>query len=96
MADNIYKYQDENGIWHFTDRAPEEGTKFETVFMQREREDRREAENPNRISGTVHPTPSRASARRAADSKNGFPGMSRSAAGGRSPGKGFAFPRGGG
>ena len=24
-ADNIYKYQDENGIWHFTDQAPDEG-----------------------------------------------------------------------
>lgn len=39
-ADNIYKYQDENGIWHFTDKAPNENIKFETVYMQREREDR--------------------------------------------------------
>jgi hypothetical protein len=39
-ADNIYKYQDENGIWHFTDRAPDEGIEFETVFMQREPEPR--------------------------------------------------------
>jgi murein DD-endopeptidase MepM/ murein hydrolase activator NlpD len=36
LADNIYKYQDENGIWHFTDREPEEGQAFETVFMQKE------------------------------------------------------------
>ena len=28
-ADNIYKYQDENGIWHFTDRAPDAGVDFE-------------------------------------------------------------------
>jgi hypothetical protein len=40
IADNIYKYQDENGIWHFTDRAPEEGVEFETVFMEREPEPR--------------------------------------------------------
>ena len=40
MADNIYKYQDENGIWHFTDKAPDEGTAFETVYMEKEREDR--------------------------------------------------------
>jgi len=40
-AKNIYKYQDENGIWHFTDRAPEEpGIEFETVYMEREPEDR--------------------------------------------------------
>jgi murein DD-endopeptidase MepM/ murein hydrolase activator NlpD len=39
-ADNIYKYQDENGIWHFTDRPPQEGVAFETVYMQREREAR--------------------------------------------------------
>ena len=39
-AKNIYKYQDENGIWHFTDRAPEDDTPFETVYMEREREDR--------------------------------------------------------
>lgn len=39
-AKNIYKYQDEDGIWHFTDRAPEEGVQFETVYMEREREDR--------------------------------------------------------
>jgi hypothetical protein len=39
-AKNIYKFQDENGIWHFTDRAPEDDTKFETVYMEREREPR--------------------------------------------------------
>jgi murein DD-endopeptidase MepM/ murein hydrolase activator NlpD len=39
-AKNIYKYQDENGIWHFTDKAPEENIQFETVYMEREREDR--------------------------------------------------------
>ena len=39
-AKNIYKYQDENGIWHFTDKAPEDETPFETVYMEREPEDR--------------------------------------------------------
>ncbi len=39
-AKNIYKYQDENGIWHFTDRAPEEEVEFETVYMEREPEPR--------------------------------------------------------
>jgi hypothetical protein len=39
-ADNIYKYQDKDGIWHFTDRAPDEGQQFETVFMQKEAETR--------------------------------------------------------
>jgi murein DD-endopeptidase MepM/ murein hydrolase activator NlpD len=39
-AANIYKYQDENGIWHFTDRAPEEHVEFETVYMEREPEPR--------------------------------------------------------
>ena len=39
-AKNIYKYQDENGIWHFTDRAPDEEQEFETVFMEREPEPR--------------------------------------------------------
>jgi murein DD-endopeptidase MepM/ murein hydrolase activator NlpD len=39
-AKNIYKYQDENGIWHFTDRAPEEEIQYETVFMEREPEPR--------------------------------------------------------
>ena len=40
MAKNIYKYQDENGIWHFTDRAPSEHIEFETVYMEREPEPR--------------------------------------------------------
>jgi murein DD-endopeptidase MepM/ murein hydrolase activator NlpD len=40
VAKNIYKYQDENGIWHFTDRAPEEDIPFETVYMEREPEPR--------------------------------------------------------
>jgi murein DD-endopeptidase MepM/ murein hydrolase activator NlpD len=39
-AANIYKYQDENGIWHFTDRAPEQDIQFETVYMEREPEPR--------------------------------------------------------
>jgi murein DD-endopeptidase MepM/ murein hydrolase activator NlpD len=40
-AKNIYKYQDENGIWHFTDRAPEtEEIQFETIYMEREPEPR--------------------------------------------------------
>jgi murein DD-endopeptidase MepM/ murein hydrolase activator NlpD len=39
-AKNIYKYQDENGIWHFTDRAPDESVPFETVYMEREPEPR--------------------------------------------------------
>jgi len=40
LAENIYKYQDENGIWHFTDRKPEEKQKFETVYMEKEPEPR--------------------------------------------------------
>jgi murein DD-endopeptidase MepM/ murein hydrolase activator NlpD len=39
-AKNIYKYQDEDGIWHFTDRAPHDETEFETVYMEREPEPR--------------------------------------------------------
>jgi len=39
-AKNIYKYQDEDGIWHFTDRAPEADVEFETVYMEREPEPR--------------------------------------------------------
>lgn len=39
-AKNIYKYQDEDGIWHFTDQAPEETVQFETVYMEREPEPR--------------------------------------------------------
>ena len=37
---NIYKYQDENGIWHFTDQAPAQAQDFETIFMEREPEPR--------------------------------------------------------
>lgn len=40
LAENIYKYQDKNGIWHFTDRKPEEGKQFDTVYMEREPEPR--------------------------------------------------------
>ena len=39
-AKNIYKYQDENGIWHFTDKAPAEEIPFDIVYMEREREQR--------------------------------------------------------
>jgi murein DD-endopeptidase MepM/ murein hydrolase activator NlpD len=39
-AKNIYKYQDEKGIWHFTDRAPDAEVEFETVYMEREPEPR--------------------------------------------------------
>jgi hypothetical protein len=39
-AKNIYKFQDENGVWHFTDRVPDEGRDFDTVFMEREPEPR--------------------------------------------------------
>jgi len=39
-AKNIYKYQDENGSWHFTDRAPDAEVAFQTVYMEREPEPR--------------------------------------------------------
>ncbi len=39
-AKNIYKFQDENGIWHFTDQSPDEGIEFSTVYMEREPEPR--------------------------------------------------------
>jgi len=39
-AKNIYKFQDEDGIWHFTDQAPAEEVEFETVYMEREPEPR--------------------------------------------------------
>ena len=39
-AKNIYKFQDENGIWHFTDQAPDEGIEFSTIYMEREPEPR--------------------------------------------------------
>ncbi len=37
---NIYKFQDENGIWHFTDQVPAEDQEFDTVYMEREPEPR--------------------------------------------------------
>lgn len=37
---NIYKYQDANGIWYFTDQPPAQEQEFETVFMEREPEPR--------------------------------------------------------
>ena len=40
IAKNIYKYQDEDGIWHFTDRPPDDDTEFEAVYMEREPEPR--------------------------------------------------------
>ena len=40
QAKNIYKFQDENGIWHFTDQAPKENIEFTTVYMEREPEPR--------------------------------------------------------
>ena len=39
-AKNIYKYTDENGILHYTDKAPGETVEFETVYMEREPEPR--------------------------------------------------------
>jgi hypothetical protein len=39
-AKNIYKYQDEDGIWHFTDRAPDPDVEFEITFMERDPEPR--------------------------------------------------------
>jgi hypothetical protein len=39
-AENIYKFQDENGIWHFTDRAPDSEIQFEVIYMEREPEPR--------------------------------------------------------
>ena len=39
-SDNIYKYQDEDGLWHFTDKAPDHDVEFEVVYMEREREPR--------------------------------------------------------
>jgi len=40
FAKNIYKFQDEDGIWHFTDRAPPEDQEFEAIYMEREPEPR--------------------------------------------------------
>lgn len=39
-AKNIYKFQDEKGIWHFTDQPPGEDQEVQTVFMERELEPR--------------------------------------------------------
>lgn len=39
-ADNIYKFQDEDGIWHFTDKLPKDQEEFATVYMEREPEPR--------------------------------------------------------
>ena len=39
-ADNIYKYQDKEGNWHFTDRLPASQEEFETVYMERDPEPR--------------------------------------------------------
>ena len=53
LAKNIYKYQDENGIWHFTDQAPAENIEFDTVYMEREPEPRikmrREGQNESPV-----------------------------------------------
>jgi murein DD-endopeptidase MepM/ murein hydrolase activator NlpD len=40
LADNIYKYQDENGNWHFTDRLPDDQEDFDTVYMEKDPEPR--------------------------------------------------------
>lgn len=40
QADNIYKFQDQDGIWHFTDKKPDEGQAFDMVYMQKEAESR--------------------------------------------------------
>lgn len=40
LAGNIYKFQDKDGIWHFTDRKPDESQEFEAIFMQKEAEPR--------------------------------------------------------
>lgn len=39
-ADNIYKFQDEDGNWHFTDRLPRDQEEFDTVYMERDPEPR--------------------------------------------------------
>jgi hypothetical protein len=39
-AKNIYKFKDENGIWHFTDRPPDSELDFDIVYMEREPEPR--------------------------------------------------------
>jgi len=40
QADNIYKFQDQDGVWHFTDKKPDEGQAFDMVYMQKEAESR--------------------------------------------------------
>ncbi|HKJ16020.1 MAG TPA: M23 family metallopeptidase [Xanthomonadales bacterium] len=40
FADNIYKFQDKDGNWHFTDRLPKDQQDFDTVFMERDPEPR--------------------------------------------------------
>lgn len=39
-AKNIYKFQDENGIWHYTDQLPDQDIQYEAVYMEREPEPR--------------------------------------------------------
>jgi murein DD-endopeptidase MepM/ murein hydrolase activator NlpD len=53
-AKNIYKFQDENGIWHFTDRAPAEEVEFETVYMEREPEPRIKIRQEGRKESPVY------------------------------------------
>lgn len=53
-AKNIYKYQDENGIWHFTDQAPSEEVEFETVYMEREPEPRIKIRRDGRKESPVY------------------------------------------
>jgi hypothetical protein len=40
QADNIYKFQDKDGIWHFTDKKPDENQDFDVIYMQKEAEPR--------------------------------------------------------
>ena len=53
-AKNIYKFQDENGIWHFTDKAPAEDVEFETVYMEREPEPRIKIRRDGRKESPVY------------------------------------------
>ena len=53
-AKNIYKFQDENGIWHFTDQAPAEDVEFETVYMEREPEPRIKIRRDGRKESPVY------------------------------------------
>ena len=54
LAKNIYKFQDENGIWHFTDQAPAEEVEFETVYMEREPEPRLKIRRDGRKESPVY------------------------------------------